>query len=78
MVVVPKVDEQVRGCNNITNLNELKSVKHEWHILPSVEETLVQVGGTTLFSKLDANSGFWQIELSKDSALQTTFITRLG
>ena len=31
-----------------------------------------------MFTKLDANSGFWQIPLSEDSCLLTTFITPLG
>ena len=31
-----------------------------------------------MFSKLDANSGFWQIKLSKESALLATFITPFG
>ena len=43
------------------NLN----ARREKHILLSVEQILAQLGGTTLFSKLDANSGFWQIELSR-------------
>ena len=29
-------------------------------------------------SKLDANAGFWQVKLSKESALLTTFITPFG
>ena len=52
--------------------------RRERHILPSVEQTLAQLGGATVFSKLDANSGFWQIELTKESALLTTFITPYG
>ena len=31
-----------------------------------------------MFSKIDANSGFWQIPLDKKSALLTTFITPFG
>jgi len=31
-----------------------------------------------VFSKVDANSGFWQIPLSEDSRLLTTFITPYG
>ena len=45
---------------------------------PAVEQTLAQLAGTRVFSKLDANSGFWQIPLSRESALLTTFITPFG
>ena len=31
-----------------------------------------------MFSKLDANAGFWQVKLSKESAHLTTFITPYG
>ncbi|XP_048585791.1 uncharacterized protein K02A2.6-like [Nematostella vectensis] len=76
MVVVPKSNDQVRICVDLTRLND--SVKRERHILPSVDETLAQLGGAKVFSKLDANSGFHQIPLSKESTLLTTFITPFG
>ena len=76
MVVVPK--PRVRICVDLTKLNQ--SVCRERHILPSVEQILAQLGGATVFSKLDANSGFWQIELTRDSvpSCMTTFITPFG
>ena len=76
MVVVPKSNGTVRICVDLTKLNE--SVRRERHIMPSVEQTLAQIGGATVFSKLDANSGFWQVELARESALLTTFITPFG
>ena len=39
---------------------------------------LAQLTGATTFSKLDTNSGFWQIALSEESKLLTTFITPFG
>ena len=59
MVVVPKPDGRIRICVDLTKLDQ--SVRRERHMLPSVEQTLAQLGGATSFSKLDANSGFWQI-----------------
>ena len=76
MVVVPKSNNKVRICVDLTKLN--RSVCRERHILPSVEQTLAQLKGAKIFSKLDANSGFWQIKLSSQSALLTTFITPVG
>ena len=58
------------------DLNE--GVCRERHPLPVVEQVLAQLTGAKLFSKLDANSGFWQIPLSPESALLTTFITPFG
>ena len=46
--------------------------------MPKVDTTLAQLTGATMFSKLDANSGFWQIPLAKESRLLTTFITPYG
>ena len=76
MVVVPKKTGRVRICVDLKGLNE--SVLREVHPLPKVDETLAQLTGAKVFSKLDANSGFWQIPLSQPSRLLTTFITPMG
>ena len=76
MVVVPKPDGQVRICIDLTRLND--SVCRERHPLPAVDSTLAQLAGAKLFSKLDANYGFWQIPLSPESIPLTTFITPFG
>ena len=76
LVVVPKANGKVRLCVDLTKLNE--SVRRERHPIPAVEPTLAQLAGATVFSKLDANSGYWQIPLSKESAILTTFISPFG
>ncbi|KAL1265235.1 hypothetical protein QQF64_003262 [Cirrhinus molitorella] len=76
MVVVPKKSGAVRICVDLSKLNE--SVRREKYILPAVEQTLGMLAGAQIFSKLDANMGFWQIPLSEESAWYTTFITPFG
>uniref|UniRef100_A0A5S6Q175 RNA-directed DNA polymerase n=1 Tax=Trichuris muris TaxID=70415 RepID=A0A5S6Q175_TRIMR len=77
IVVVPKADgKSVRVCVDLTALN--KSVRRSLFTLPTVEEQLALLTGAKVFSKLDANSGFWQIPLSRDSSLLTTFMTPFG
>ena len=62
MVVDPKKDKTVRIYVDLKPLNT--SVLRETHPLPKVDNTLAQLTGPTVFSKLDANSGFWQIRTS--------------
>ena len=77
MVAVPKaISDQIRICVDLTKLNE--SVMREKHPLPTVGESLSKPAGWRYFSKLDANSGFWQINLAPESRLLTTFITPFG
>lgn len=76
MTCVYKPNGKVRICVDLTMLN--KSVKREWHPIPSVEHTLSMLAGAKIFSKLDANSGFWQMPLAKKSRKLTTFITPFG
>ena len=50
----------------------------EVHPLPSVDSTLAQLADSKIFSKLDANSGFWQVPLAEESRHLTTFLTPIG
>ena len=72
MMAVQKKSGDVRICVDLKPLNE--SVLREIHPLPKVDDVLTQLSGATVFSKLDANSGFWQIPLDPSSRHLTTFL----
>ena len=76
MMVVPKKSGAVRICVDLQPLNE--SVFRAVHPIPTVDKTLSHLSGATVFSKLDANSGFWQIPLAEESKPLTTFISPMG
>jgi hypothetical protein len=63
-------------CIDFTRLNE--SVKRENFPLPATDQFLAQLDGATVFSRLDCNNGFHQIELDEKSQELTTFITPFG
>ena len=60
----------VQICVDMKPLNE--NVLREIHPRPKVDTTLAQLTGAVMFSKLDANSGFWQILLANESRLLKT------
>ena len=68
---IPKKSGAVRICVDLKPLNE--SVLQEVHSIPKVDDVLGNLAGATVFSKLVANSVFWQIPLTADSQLLTTF-----
>ena len=73
MVVTRKANGKVRVCVDLSVLNNY--IQRENHPLPSVDHTLGKLAGSKHFSKLDTNSGFWQIKLAEESRRLTTFIT---
>ena len=73
---MPKKNGEIRLCIDYTRLNE--AVRREYHPLPVTEEILSQLGNARYFSKLDANSEYWQMELSPECRHLTTFITLYG
>ena len=72
MVVVQKKSGGVRICVDLKPLNQ--NVLREVHPMLHVEETLAQLQGGKVFSKLDANSGFWQVPLAKNSRYVSYYI----
>ena len=61
---------------DLTKLNE--NVCRETYPLPKIDALLGEIGESTVFTKIDANSGFWQEKLAENSQLLTTFLTPFG
>ncbi|UYV72289.1 K02A2.6-like, partial [Cordylochernes scorpioides] len=76
IVLAGKPNGKIRICVDLSRLN--LSMERELHPLPVLEHELAQLNEAKIFSKLDANSGFWQIKLSEESQTLTTFITPFG
>ncbi len=66
MVPVVKPNGKIRICVDLTKLNE--AVCRERHILPSVEQSLAQLNGATIFTKLDAQSGRYHWHKSAENS----------
>jgi len=64
LTIAPKAGGKIRMCVDLTSLN--KFVKREVHPLPRVSDMLSLLSEGVLFSKLDANSGFWQVKLDEN------------
>lgn len=75
MVIAPKPNGDIRLCVDLTKLNRYV---RELLPMPVVEHTLGQFAGAKIFSKLDTNSGFYQITLTEESKKLITFITSFG
>ncbi|XP_068707557.1 uncharacterized protein [Montipora foliosa] len=76
LVVVPKPDGDIRICVDMRRANE--AIERESHPIPTNEEVLHDLNGSTVFSKLDLKWGFHQVELYAESRQITTFITHRG
>lgn len=74
--MVHKPNGKIRICLDPRHLN--KWIKREHFKLPTREEIMSRFAGATVFSKLDATKGFWQLRLSEESSRLCTFITPIG
>ena len=70
LVIVPKGND-IRLCIDMRCAN--KAISRTRYPTPTVEDILIKVRGSQLFTKLDLNSAFHQLELSPDSRYITTF-----
>jgi transposase InsO family protein len=75
-VLVRKKDGGVRWCVDYRALNSL-TVK-DVYPLPLVEDCMDMLAGNVWFSKLDANSAYWQIRIKPEDRKKTAFVTKYG
>ncbi|XP_060070509.1 uncharacterized protein K02A2.6-like [Ylistrum balloti] len=76
MVIVHKSNGKLRVCLDPRNLN--RAICREHFKLPTREEIMAKFAGATVFSKLDASSGFWQLQLEEKSSKLCAFNTPYG
>ena len=77
VVVVPKKEPgKIRVCVDMRQANQ--AIQRERHLTPTIKEIIKALNGATVFSKLDLNQGYNQLELAPESRTITTFSTHLG
>jgi hypothetical protein len=76
MVPVVKPNGNIRICVDYNRLN--KAVKRPHCLIPNLGDIAPKMQGATVFSTLDATSGFFQVPLKKECEKLTTFITPFG
>lgn len=75
-VLVRKKDGGVRWCVDYRALNAV-TVK-DVYPLPLIEDCMDMLAGHKWFSKLDANSAYWQIRVKPEDRKKTAVITKYG
>lgn len=73
VVVAPKPSGEIRLCVDMRRANE--AIIRERLPIPTVDEVLEELNGSTVFSKLDLRHDFHQVELHAEPRDITTFIT---
>ena len=76
MLAVKKPNGNVRICIDPKDLN--CAIKREHYPMKTIEDVAAKLSNAKYFSKLDAESGFWQIVLDEPSSKLLTFNTPFG
>ena len=76
MVTIVKPNGTLHICIDPRDLNN--AIKHEHYPTQTIEDVVTRMSKATIFSVLDASSGFWQIKLDGESAKLCTFNTPFG
>ena len=76
LVVIPKANGDVRICVDMRKANE--ALSRERFPIPTIEDVLLDLNGSTVYSKLDIKEAFHQLKLDEPSREITTFICHRG
>ena len=71
VVLVRKKDGSLQFCIDFRRLNA--QTKKDAYPLPCMQETMESMVGTRHLSCMDLKSGFWQVQMDKESRQYTTF-----
>ena len=72
----PKNPAKMRLCVGMSLPST--TIKRERHLTPTMDDVISELNGSTIFSKLDLDQGYHQLELKAESRYITTFTTRVG
>ena len=76
VVLVRKKNGDVRFCVDYRRLNS--HTRKDSYPLPRIDSTLEALSGSTCFSTLDLQSGYWQVDMHPDDKEKTAFSTGCG
>ena len=76
LVFVPKKDGNMQFCVDYWKLNAV-TVRYSYP-LPRMDECIESLGGATVFTTLDCNSGYWQVETAGEDREKTKFASHCG
>ena len=76
VLFAPKKDGSLRFCIDYRWLNK-KTIRNRYP-LPLPEELYDRLGSSTVFSKIDLRSGYWQMPVRTEDVPKTAFKTRWG
>ena len=76
VVIARKANGKLRLCLDPKPLN--KALKRCHFPMPVIEDILPELGKAKIFTKVDCKDGYWQVKLTEESSLLTTFATPFG
>ena len=71
VMLLKKKSGEMRFCIDLRKLNQRTVI--DAYSLPGIDETLERLKGYFIFSSLDLNSGYWQVEIEQESKPYTAF-----